>query len=78
MKISSVVVTFTHEDDTDPVNAVDEILGYAINRGLYAEELGLTTSKLVISAPMPTVTTHEHDDDAWPEHYVPDWEVINL
>jgi hypothetical protein len=77
VKISSVIVTFTHEDDTDPVNAVDEILTYAMNRGLYAEELGLSASKLALSVQIPTIDVH--DGGAYGAEYViPDWEVVSV
>ena len=77
MKVSVVAVTFTHDDDTDPVNAVDTILEYAVNRGLYEEELGLTASKLVISAPIATVIVEE-ENDLYRAQTAPDWESIAI
>lgn len=71
MKVSVVAVTITHEDTTDPVEAVDEILSYAINKGLYAEELGLTVSKRIITTDIDTVAVLGE-----PCYLVPDWDSV--
>jgi hypothetical protein len=67
MKVSTVAVTFTHDDDSDPVGMVDDMVGYAVNRGLFDAEIGLAPSTLVITAPIGIV-----EDD------IPDWDSIQV
>lgn len=72
VKVSVVAVTFTHEDDTDPVEAIDDILSYAMNRGLYAEELGLSASKRLITTNIDEIVVDETDDN----YRIPNWDSI--
>lgn len=51
MKYAKVTVEVAVADDDDAVNVVDELLFYALSRGLY-EEIGMGQVRLVEERPM--------------------------
>lgn len=65
MKYAKVEVEIAIDDNLDAVEVVDELISYALSRGLF-ESCGMGEVTLVEQKPMPMI---EEDD-------IPDWNAV--